>query len=94
MGACPSAAAHMRGVCSRAPILTSAAAPAAISNLTTSGLPVRAARRRAVSPVERATFGPAFARSSFSIIAALPFVAASISGVTPNSLAASTSAPA
>ena len=56
---------------------------AASSAFTASTLPVRAAVIKAVSPPGSVVFGSAPAFSSSSIIAALPFVQASESGVTP-----------
>ena len=57
-------------------------------------LPVRAAVINGVSPSPMETLGFASASSSTSSIAALPFVEASRTGVTPKALAAFASAPA
>ena len=94
MSACPSDAAHIRGVWALKCVVRRTSAPAASSERTRASLPVRAAVIRMVSPPARTASGSAPARSRASAISALALRAASASGVTPRSFAAFASAPA
>ena len=87
-----SAAAHIKAVSPNQFSRALMSAPALRRAFTTSGRPVRAAVIRIVSPSGSATFGLAPALRSVSVIARLPLIAASASGVMPSRVAALTSA--
>ena len=84
-GTCPSAADHMSADCPFQPSCASRSAPACASARTASTRPERAACISGVSPAFtacRGSFGSTPAATNCSMIAALPFFAASASGVT------------
>ena len=85
-GTCPSAAAHMSADCPFQVSCTLMSAPTLSSTVTASTCPERAASISGVSPAFTAcsgSFGSTPALTSCSTIAALPFLDASPSGVTP-----------
>ena len=79
----PAAAAHINAVCPFQVSFASIFAPASRSAFTASARSVRAANISGVSPARTVRFGSAPPFSSRLMIAALPLVAASASGVTP-----------
>jgi len=81
--ALPCTAAHISGVCPRSCSRALGSAPAARSTRMASTFPVRDAVIRAVSPPGIAVFASAPALRRRPIRSALPFSAASASGVTP-----------
>ena len=86
MSASPSAAAHISAVWSASPSVRWTSAPCANSVAAAAVTPVRAAVISGVSPLSNAASGEAPAASRRSSISALPFSAASQTGVAPKTL--------